>query len=216
MSEEDLQEPDGDLSGKEPASSRERIMRGALRCVETGGFTGFSLDDVARESGLSRTSIYRHFPGGRGQLIEETATWEVGRFWARLASAVADLDSLEDRLVLGLMQGAGQIRASRIVSNLLDPEMDEIIDALRPAQPLVQAVMTDYLVELLEVEQSAGRLIEGVDVHEAADYLTRMIVSVMTSPAGVDLGDPDTTRALVRRQFTAGIVATDPGSPAAL
>ncbi|MEZ5239522.1 MAG: hypothetical protein R2716_11470, partial [Microthrixaceae bacterium] len=155
----------------------------------------------------SRTSIYRHFPGGRQQLVAETATWEVGRFWAGLAEAVAGIDSLEERLVRGLTLGAEQIRGSRIMANLMDPELDELIDALQPAQPLVQAVMTDYMLELLHSERRAGRLVDGVDLDSAADYLTRMIVSVMTSPAGVDLTDERTTRELVRREFTAGIVA---------
>lgn len=188
-------------------SVRESIMRGTLRCVERSGLTGFSLEEVARSSGCSRTSIYRHFPGGRQQLVTETATWEVGRFWAGLADAVADLEELEDRLVRGLMIGSRQISESRIMANLMDPDLDELIDALQPAQPLVMAVMRDYLVELLENERRVGRLRSGVDIDSAADYLTRMIVSVMTSPAGADLTDEAETRALVRRQFTAGIVS---------
>lgn len=196
----------GDGAVGEP-TARESIMRGALRCVERSGVSGFSLEEVAREAGLSRTSIYRHFPGGRQQLVTETATWEVGRFWARLAGAVADIESLEDRLVTGLGLGSRQIRESRIMANLMDPELDELIDALEPAQPLVQAVMSDYMVEVLRAERAAGRLLAGVDLHEAADYLTRMIVSVMTSPAGVDLTDEAAARDLVRREFTAGILA---------
>ncbi len=196
---------------EEQGDARERIMRGALRCVERNGLSGFSLEDVARESGLSRTSIYRHFPGGRHQLIEETATWEVGRFWSRLADAVVDLDNLEDRLVAGLMLGAHQITESRIMGNLMDPELEVLVDALQPAQPLVQAVIRDYMVVLLDTERAEGRLGRSADgqpveIGEAADYLTRMILSVMSSPAGTDLSDEVQTRDLVRRQFTAGIV----------
>ncbi len=186
--------------------TRERIMRGTIHCVERQGVTGFSLEDVATEAGVSRTSIYRHFPGGRPQLVAETATWEVGRFWSGLADAVAGLDSLEDRLVRGLVLGSRQIRSSRIMANLMDPDLDELIEALEPTEPLVYAVMRDYMREMLDREREAGRLRSGVDVGEAADYLTRMIVSVMGSPAGVDLTDEEQARDIVRREFIGGIV----------
>lgn len=187
--------------------TREQIMRGALRCVERTGLSGFSLEEVARESDLSRTSIYRYFPQGRQQLITETATWEMARFWTGVAEAVADLDSLEDRLVVGLRVGTERIRSSRIMANLMDPDLDELANALGPTEPLVNTVIRDYMTSLLEREASAGNLREGVRVEQASDYLTRMVLSVMSSPAGVDLTDESQTRALVRREFISGIVA---------
>lgn len=200
-----MADPGAGTDGRPAESVRERIMRAVLRCAERSGLRGFSMEEVAREAQCSRTSVYRHFPGGRRQLVEETATWEVGRFWRGLADAVSDLEGLEDRLVRGLMVGSRQIRDSRIMANLMDPELDELFDALQPSEPLVQAVMRDYMVELLESERAAGRLRLGVDIAAAADYLTRMIVSVMSSPAGVDLTDERETRRLVHRQFLAGI-----------
>lgn len=62
-----------------PVDVRERIMFAAVRCVERGGVRDVSMEAVAAEAGLSRTTIYRHFPGGRSQLVSETATWEVAR-----------------------------------------------------------------------------------------------------------------------------------------
>lgn len=187
---------------------RERIMRGALQCVERDGVGAFSLEDVAAEAGTSRTTIYRHFPGGRAQLLAETAVWEVGRFWSRLAAEVEELDTLEDRLVTGLVLGSSRIRDSRIVANLMDPDLDELADAFGTSEPIVFAVVRDYMATLLEEEREAGRLRDGVDVADAADYLTRMIMSVMAAPAGTALDAPDAARSVVRRQFLAGIVET--------
>ena len=191
--------------------ARERIMLATIRCVERDGVRGFSLEDVAGEAGVSRTTVYRHFPEGRAQLVQETATWEVGRFWTRIATAVADQPTLEDRLVEGFLMGNRMIRSSRIMANLMDPDLDELVSALRPAEPLVHSVIVDYLRALLVEEAAAGRLRPGTDPGEAADYLARMILSVMGSPAGVDLADPVATRDLVRRQFLAGIVTPRAG-----
>lgn len=184
---------------------RERIIQGALRCFESSGVEGFSLEDVARGSGVSRTSIYRHFPGGRNELVQEAVTWEFAHFWTQVADAVSHLDSLEDRLVCGLAAGAELMRGSRLMTNLMDLDLEVLADALRPSEPLVHEVMNAYMVELLGWERRAGRLRPGVDVAGTADYLTRMLLSMMASPAGVDLTDIEQTRAVVRREFLAGV-----------
>jgi AcrR family transcriptional regulator len=192
------------------SDTRERIMTAAIRCVERTGVRAVSLEDVASEAGVSRTTIYRYFPGGRPQLVSETATWEVGRFWRRLAEAVADLPTLEDRLVAGLVIGTKLIRKSRIMANLMDPDLDELVSAFQPSESLVHEVIRDYLRDLLVEEGDAGRLRDGVDPSEAADYVTRMILSYLGSPAGWDLTDRDRTRDLVRTQILAGIVLPTP------
>lgn len=185
---------------------RERIMSAAIRCVERSGVKGFSLEDVAASAGVSRTTIYRNFPGGRPQLVEETATWEVARFWRRLAEAVDHLPTLEDRLATGLVIGAKVISRSSILANLLDSEFQELVAAVHPSEPLIHGVIRDYLRELLETERAEGRLVADVDVEFAADYLTRMMLSWLGSPAAADLTDETVSRHIVRTQFLAGFV----------
>lgn len=190
----------------EPGEVRERIMAAAIRCVARDGVRSVSMEAVAAEVGLSRSTLYRYFPGGRSHLVSETATWEVGRFWRRLAEAVDDLPTMEDRLVAGLVLGTKLIRRSTIMANLLEPELDELVSALRPTETIVHQVIRDYLREMLEVEAAHERLRPGVDTSEAADYLTRMILSYLGSPAGWDLTDREQTRRLVRTEFLGGIV----------
>ena len=185
-------------------------MAAAIRCVAQVGVRNVSLEHVATEAGVSRTTVYRYFPGGRSQLVSETATWEVGRFWRRLALAVADLPTMEDRLVAGLVIGTKLIRRSQIMANLMAPDLDELVSALRPTESLVHQVIRDYMRELLEAEEQAGRLRPGVDSTEAADYITRMILSYLGSPAGWDLTDRSQTRELVRTQILAGVVVSAP------
>lgn len=195
-----------DRGDDEPTLVRERIMEATVRCVEDSGVRGFSLEQVAARAEVSRTTIYNQFPGGRSQLVEATATWEIARFWGRLAEAVQDLPTLEDRLVLGLVLGRKVMSRSRIVSNLMDPDVAELIAAVRPSEPIIHGVIRDYMRESLEVEASTGRLRPAVDLEDSADYLMRMTLSWLGSPAGVDLTDEAATREVVRSQFLAGIL----------
>lgn len=185
---------------------RERILSATTVSAEDSGVRGFSLEQVASNAGVSRTTVYRYFPGGRTQLLEEAVTWEIGRFWRRLASAVEDEATMEDRLVAGLVVGRKLIVRSRILSNLMDPDLEELLAAAKPSEPLVNGVVRDYMRETLEAEAAAGNLREGLDLDSAADYLMRMTVSWLGSPTGVDLTDPAATRRVVRQQFLAGVV----------
>lgn len=190
----------------QPVEVRTRLMEAAIVCVERDGMRGFSLEDVAAEAGLSRTTIYRHFPGGRAQLVEQTATWEIARFWARLADAVEPLATLEDRLVAGLVIGRKLMGKSRILANLMDPDLLELTEAVQPSEPLVHGVIRDYMCELLAEEQRAGRLRPGMSPERGADYLMRMTLSWMSSPADVDLTDDVRTRRIIRTEFLAGVL----------
>ncbi len=196
------------MMSDDPARVRERIMTATLDSVEAAGVRGFSLEDVAGRAGLSRTTIYKYFPGGRSQLVEQTATWEIARFWGRLATAVQDLPTLEDRLVAGLVIGRKVMTRSRILANLIDPDVAELIAAVQPSEPLIHGVIRGYMRDALDVESAAGRLRAGVDPDAAADYLMRMTLSWLGSPAGADLTDDATARRIVRTELLAGIVTS--------
>jgi hypothetical protein len=50
-------------------------------------------------------------------------------------------------------------------------------------------------------------LAEGVDIHEAGDFVARMLLSYISSPGHWDLGDPEQVATLVRSELLAGVVA---------
>lgn len=184
---------------------RGQVMAAAVACAEESGVGSFSLEDVATRAGVSRTTIYRHFPGGREQLVEETAVHEIARFWQRVAEAVQELPTLEERLVSALVIGRKLMQRSRILDSLIEPELSELIAAVRPSEPLIHAVIRDFVRAQLSLEVDQGRVRRDVDPDVAADYLTRMLLSWLGSPAGHDLTDPVVARRIVRREFLAGL-----------
>jgi AcrR family transcriptional regulator len=186
----------------EPVSTRDRIMDAVVVCTERVGLKGFALEDVAHEAGMSRATIYRHFEGGRPQLIRETVTREVARFWGELADAVRSMPHLEDRLVAGMMLAQEKLQTNDLLQRLLAVEPEEFLPALFESEPLVHLVVRDYLLALLAVEE----LDDGLDVEEAADYLARMLLSHIGSPGRWDMSDEVQVRRLVRTQFLAGVL----------
>lgn len=189
-----------------PAETRERILRGALSCVERKGLAATSLEDVARASDVSRATVYRHFPGGRDQLVTETVTWEVARFFARLERAVAGEPDLAARLRRALTDGHQALAEHALLHRLLRTEPEAVLGELSAATDLVLELIVAYLADQIAAEQAAGRARPDLELPVAADHLGRLYLSYLGAPGRWDLDDPAAVDRLVRTQFLAGVV----------
>src|SRR5579859_3650184 len=61
--------PSGQLRLEKATGMRGRIVGGALRCFARYGTTKTTIDDISRETGCSRATVYRAFPGGKDELM---------------------------------------------------------------------------------------------------------------------------------------------------
>jgi AcrR family transcriptional regulator len=188
-------------------SARERVYAGAYECVARFGLAKTTVDDVARVSGVSRATIYRMFVGGRDQLLRETVGWEMNRFFASLAEAVADADDLEVRLQRGLAFAHRSVVEHAVLQKVLMTEPEALLPLMTIEQHRVLGYIVDYLRPLLDAERDAGRLRPDVDLDLAADYIARMLLSLIGTPGRWDLDDPDEVRRLVRDEVLGPIYA---------
>jgi AcrR family transcriptional regulator len=186
-----------------PSGTRERILGATLACVERWGLVKTSIEDVAREAGLSRATVYRHFPGGREELVRATVEWEVDRFFRRLEARIAEQPDLASKLRVGLVFGRRAIGEHRLLQRVLRTEPEALLEELSQVVPTIEQLIRAYLLALLRTE----RLQLGVDVGAAADYLARMFLSYLGSPGQWDLSDDGEVDRLVRTQFLAGILS---------
>jgi AcrR family transcriptional regulator len=189
---------------------RRAVLAGAYECIGRFGLDKTTLDDVAKASGVSRATIYRLFPGGRDQLLRETVGWEMNHFFARLADAVADAPDLATRLETALAFAHGAVREHALLQKVLVTEPGALLPLMTVESQRVLGYIADYLRPLLVAEAAAGRLRPSVDVDHAADYLARMVLSLIASPGRWDLEDPTAVRELVRVELLGGI--TEPGT----
>ena len=183
-------------------STEDRVLDATLRCITRFGLSKTTLDDVARESGVSRATIYRAFPGGRETLFDALLASEIGRFFDVLRAELDATDDLEDLLVAGV---GGAMRF------LLDHEALRAIVSLEPVLLVPQLVFhrLDTVLDLataFAVPHLERHLSSRDDAEAAAEHLVRIVLSYTLHPsARVDPHDEGSVRALVRRHVLPGI-----------
>jgi AcrR family transcriptional regulator len=182
---------------------RDRVLAAVVACAGRVGIARITVDEVAREAGVSRATIYRWFPGGRDQLVDEGVTWEVGRYLARLAEEVGDAPDLRTRLARGLAFAHRAIEDHEVLQRLLATEPGGLLPQLQQTAPLVLAVLRDDLVPHVAAEPRRRPEVDPVD---AAEWLARMFLSLVVEQGRWDLDDPAEVERLVDTQLLAGIV----------
>jgi AcrR family transcriptional regulator len=191
----------------ESPTVRERVFAGSLACIGRYGLGRTTVDDVAQASGVSRATIYRHFPGGREQLVADTVAWEMGRFFKRLAEAVAAAPDLCGLIEEALAFAHRALAEHAVFQRVVQTEPERLLPLLTVEADRILPHIGGFLVPYLEREGEAGRLRPGVDVARAADYVARMVLSCIGATGVYDFDDPADVRLLVREQLLGGVLA---------
>jgi AcrR family transcriptional regulator len=183
-----------------------RIIDATLRCIGRWGMAKTTLDDIARQSGYSRATVYRIFPGGKDGLVERVASVEIARFFRGVADRLDAAQSLEDLLVVGIAEVARRLRDHEALQFVLAHEPEVILPKLAFSHQdevlrAATAFAAPYLARWLGHEESA----------RAAEWVARIVLSYTSNPADhVDMGDEDSVRSLVRAFVLPGLVAAVP------
>jgi AcrR family transcriptional regulator len=161
-----------------------------------------TVEDVAREAGLSRATVYRAFPGGRDELIDATVSWAVFDFFAKLYDRIQGAESLEEVMERGIMFAYRSIVDHEVLQRVMQTEPDKLLPALTVESNRIRGGIADVLAPYL-VDRG---LADGVDLGDAADFLARMVLSYISAPGRWDLEDPEQVARLVRSELLAGVV----------
>jgi TetR/AcrR family transcriptional regulator, repressor for uid operon len=186
---------------------RERVLEGALVCVGRSGLAKTTVDDVARESGVSRATIYRYFPRGREQLVAEMVACEMGRFFRRLGEAVAGAADLATLLEDALVFAYKALADHEGYQKVLVTEPDRLLPLTTVQADRLLPLIAGFLVPYLERDRDAGRLRPTTDLDRTAAYIARMFLTLINTPGCWDLEDRDQVGELVRDHLLAGVLA---------
>ena len=185
-----------------------RVVDAALRCVARWGLRKTSLDDIAREAGISRATVYRLFPGGKDRVVEVVFCHEAGRLFHEMDAELRAAGTLEDLLVTGITAMLRVAHDHAVLTSLIQHEPDLVL-------PHFSFHQLGRVLDLADVlsRPHLERFLPPAEVRPAADLLARVVLSFGFRPAAwLDPHDPASVRRLVRTYLRPALSPSTPSS----
>lgn len=184
---------DGGSRGRHTNATETRVLEAVKTCCERWGVEKVTIDDIAKQGGVSRATLYRMFPGGKEVIFEAHRVHELDRFFATLLAEVEGTTTLEDLLARTVSVAIRELRADDHLARMLATEPGAVLSELTvDGLPRIIRVATAYMVPLVDpyLPRPQGR--------DLIDVVARLVISYFLAPsADLDLADEDAARAFI-------------------
>jgi AcrR family transcriptional regulator len=191
-------------------SARVRLLDAAEACFARFGVLKTTVEDVATEARVSRATVYRYFEG-RDALMLGVLLRDAQRFLGRLQSRLGSEASFVDSIVEGILFTVDAVRADTNLSILFAPEAAGFTESVAGRSEALFALTSEFLRPYFEAARSSGQLRARIDLDEAAEWILRSIMSLLT------VHGPRSRTAAEQRRFLLTFVvpalASDPPAP---
>ncbi|MDI2128617.1 TetR/AcrR family transcriptional regulator [Yinghuangia seranimata] len=179
------------------AETRDRIVAAATDCIRRWGIRRVSMNDVAQQAGVSRRTVYLHF-ADREALVLEVLT----RISELTVAAVEPLVRSRPTLAEQVAEAAVHVHALGPAELQLGlgyrPGESEDATLLLAHSDRAMSAWQGFWRPLVDEARDRGEVRAGLDADRAAEWIMRVIISLVTVPARTfDPDDPDQVRAFV-------------------
>jgi AcrR family transcriptional regulator len=183
-------------------TTEDRVIDAALVCFGRWGIAKTTAEDIGREAGLSRATVYRAFPGGKAAILETVGAREIGRLMEGVVEATSAQHTLEDVLTEGIVVACRLLRTHPALGYLLEHEPEAVLpflafDRLGPALALARNGCGTTVARFVPLDTA----------EELVEWATRMALSLTFMPGRVDATRPETVAAMVRDLLVPGVAA---------
>lgn len=189
-------------SGNPPKSdedAKNRLCMAALQCIKRLGLEKTTMSDIAREAGITRPTLYKHFKN-IDELLYTAIDNEAFRFAESVVTHARTFSTIEDRTIETIIYVVEKLPNEPYLSLVLSQEVGS---ALR------ERAFSDEATEVFS-QMTAEPLIEvcpelsdqGVEISE---IMSRFAISMITFP-GKFSNDIDSLRALIKRRLLPGLL----------
>ena len=166
-----------------------RIRDAALVCIGRFGLAKTTVDDIAREAGCSRATLYRYFDG-KPAIVRAAVGAELDRVTTALVDAGRAEPTFADAVVAVVVRGAREVRTHDALQFLLTHEPEAVLGHLafvRGDRALI--AVGDAIAPAFDQWLSPD------ECTRAGEWLTRLVRAYVLAPhPPVDFTDPSAAR----------------------
>jgi AcrR family transcriptional regulator len=188
---------------------RQRILAATLVSLARYGVGKTTLDDVAKEAGCARATVYRYF-GGKQELLQAAVAGEAERILAAITTAAGRCAGIEDALVAMATTAAHELLEHDALQFVLAHEPELVL-------PWITFDGCDRFTATTAaaLAPALNRFVRDADAERAAGWCTRVFLAHLgPDDSPVTMTDEREVRALVRDFVAPALTwATQPSQP---
>jgi AcrR family transcriptional regulator len=180
-----------------------RAVAALLRCLGRYGLAKTNLEDVAREAGCSRATLYR-WVESKPELLRLAVASEEARVLGLLHETITGGADLPEAIVAGVVAAAGELAGHDALQFLLAHEPGTVYRHLSFAEgDALMLRVADALAPAF------ARWLPPDEAQRAADWLVRVVrTSCLTPKPALDLADEAVARPFLEQFVIPGIAGT--------
>lgn len=199
----------GEDAPNDASAAQSRLLDAAERCFTRFGVMKTTVEDVANEARVSRATVYRYFDG-RDALVLGVLMRHAQRFLDRLEKRISAQDSFAASMVEGVLFTLEVVRDDPQLALLFAPESAGVTESIVGASDALFSITSGFLRPYFEAARASGQLRPDIDIDEAAEWILRCIVSLLTVS-----GPRPRSKAALRRYLMTFLVPALTATPAA-
>lgn len=120
-----------------PPGTREKLVDAAVTLMRRSGLSGAGINEIVRESGAPKGSVYHFFPGGKREIVEAGLAAHAGRVAAFIDATLAGRRSPREKVKALFEAFARRLEDSEFrqscAAGAVCLDLDEEFEALLPA-----------------------------------------------------------------------------------
>jgi AcrR family transcriptional regulator len=186
-------------------NTRERIVDGAERCMQVLGIDRVTVQEAARQSGVSRGLVYRYFRD-RQELVDAVIERAADRFLAVVAEHADRRRTLAGQIAEAIVLVRSTVERPHLVpaggrDSLLAAALSSRLERLHES-------WLAFWVQCLAAAERRGEIRAGLDHRALAEWILRILLSyTLLPPLVVPAEDVDRLTPYVRYQLLLGPAA---------
>jgi AcrR family transcriptional regulator len=157
-------------------AARERLLDAAEECFSQFGLSKTSIEDVARQAKVSRSTVYRYFEG-RNELLAAAYMRANTAVFVRVKTLMAEQGTFAERVVRVTVRAVYALRSGRYFPMLFNSDGALLSSQAIIASKLFYEAGCDTMQPFFEEAQSRGELRADLDLEDFIEWHLRLIFS---------------------------------------
>jgi AcrR family transcriptional regulator len=180
------------------------LLGAAERCIVRRGTARVAMAEVAEEAGVTRSTLYRYFPG-RTELITALLLARAEALVAGAVAALPDPDDAAASLAGLILYPVETVAGTPVTDALFSPQSEGLVTAVEYESDALFALALRHFGPVLARWQASGQLQADLDMPTTVRWLIAQAVLLLSSPWRA--ASPEDRRTLVEKYVARALLA---------